>query len=602
MKILSASFDSVANEQTVGRWGSDRSAMYVISIGLACAWLIPYHTFPYWVFYSEYVAISAIVIATLMVLSNQRASIVAVPKTVVLPLATAALVLVHAITGHMAAPWDGAIGIAYLLAATAAMVLPFNLFRADAIVARNRAWNALAIACVAAGTVSALITFFQYLGVDNLLGDWSAFYSGDANGLNRPYANLGQPNQLALLLCWSLAALWWLHQSRKLGNGLALLISGLLLASLVVTQSKIAWMIVPVIAGASVLGHRVAGVRRISPTVVVVLALYFIAMIVLLPNFGEIIGTHTQSLTDRMQTNAVRTVMILQGLYIGLQHPLIGAGWGSFGEAQVTVALQFGDTQYAMHAHNLVANLAAETGWIFTLGFCAATGWWFYTRFVRLLLTPERLLALMILSAVGLHSMVEFPLWYAYILVPVGLVIGLVESSATDTVTNRAWSFPRKLFMGIALASGLCLAAAAADYRNLVQSFRAFGFELVGLKYAEGSVERPRWTALPHYYDYLDFAQVRPTVAMTPEEIEKAEHVATRFAYAPVLMRLATIYALNGRPDDAVAIVATMRKLYPQRYTETYLAWKTLAEEFPQVLAPVYGRLTPPSSKSEEVR
>ena len=569
--------------------------MPVLCLGLACAWLLPYHTFPYWFFYADYVAIASVVLATLVALSRQGTLTAIVPPTVVLPLVVAGLILTQAMTGHMAAPWDAAIAIGYLLATAAAMSLPFNLFRIGSDVARLRAWDLLCMTLVVTGTISTFIAFCQYLGVDDRLGDWTAFFNHHANGQSRPYANLGQPNQLALMLCWSLTALWWLYQTSAAGNVIASLLAAVLLAGLAVTQSKISWIILPTLGVTFFFGNRVVDVRRVSLFAIVALAMLFATMLFGLPKIGALYGTVTQSVGDRMQTNGVRMVMIVEGFYAGWQHFWTGVGWGGYGSAQIAVATRFGDTQYSMHAHNLVANLAAETGWVFTSLFCLTIVWWLYYRFVRLPLSRERILALAILSAVGLHSMVEFPLWYAYVIVPVGLVVGLVEASALSQAKGeRLWTISRNALVVIALLGALCLAALATDYRSLVQSFRAFGFGLVGLSYQDGSVERPRFTAFPQQYDYLEFAGFEPRAKMSLDAIANAERVAHRFGYAPVLMRLSTIYALNGRPDDAVRMIAAMRKLYPQRYMEIYKAWKALADDNPELLAPVFERLEIP--------
>jgi len=50
-----------------------------------------------------------------------------------------------------------------------------------------------------------------YCGTGNFI------YCPDAQSFMRPFANVAQPNQLALILCMGLASLWYLFQKFRLG-------------------------------------------------------------------------------------------------------------------------------------------------------------------------------------------------------------------------------------------------------------------------------------------------------------------------------------------------------------------------------------------------
>ncbi len=566
--------------------------LWFVCVAFAIAWLLPYHTYPFWSFYNDYVSVLGVVVALLFLVGARTCDAIHLPACALLPIGIAAWIVVQLVFGQLNYEVDAILPIGYLLAAAAAGVLGFAERSTDSRASSIAPVTGLALAILVAGCLSAVITFYQYLGIDLLLGDWSVAIGSDGKTAVRPYANLGQPNQLALLLCWSFAALWFAVQSRWLNAVGGYVLAVLLLTSLALTQSKIGWILVPVFAAWVLVANRRPWARRIAWPVTLSLVLWFVVVVALLPALAQWTGTPTESADQRMATNGVRAVMIMQGFFIGLQHPLTGVGWMGFPGEQIRVAGQFGETQFAMHSHNLIANLSAEFGWIATAAILGAIGYWLYTRFFRKPMDAAHVFVLMVFVAVGVHSMVEFPLWYAYVLLPLFFLAGHVESRHQGGA--RAWAMPRAVVVVIALVGAVAVALVASDYRRVVQGFRALGYERIGWTYSEGTTERPDWTMFPQFYDYFAFANVRPTVGMSNEQMAAFERVERRFGYAAVLMRVATIYALNGRPDDAVAMMISLQHLYRLRYGEAYRAWEVMSREYPEVLGKVYARLPPP--------
>ncbi len=574
----------------VGSVSTTTIATGVLCGGFAVSWLLPYHTFPFWAFYNDYLSVISVVLALFIFYSKNRVR-AEIPSPSYVPCALAVIVGIDALTGRMPAPWDAFIPIGYLVCAASAIVLAVNIARCEAgDVALRRSYRYLSFAIVLAGICSALITYFQYFRVDDLLGDWSVGMGNGSDAL-RPFGNLGQPNQLALILCWSLAGLWWLFQIGDLGGKVTIFLSTLLLASLALTQSKIAWLIIPLLGAIVVLSNRRPDIRKASPLVVILLIAVFCGFVWELPALTQLSGTPTEAIGKRLETNGVRSVMILEGFYIGLQHPWLGVGWSSYGRNQVLVAPLFGETQYAMHSHNIVANFAAELGIPITILLIAVTFIWFYRRYIAVRCSPRAVFALMVFVAVGVHSMVEFPLWYAYVLLPVAFLTGLVEAEVKNA---PRLSLNRNAVVVTCIVGSFVMVVVSHDYRDVVQGFRALGYQRLGWNYYGGSTKAPPFTVFPLYYRYFEFANVHPTVGMPAEDIARYEAVKERFGYAPVLMRMATIYALNGRQADAVTTMMALRRLYAQRYAEAYASWQTMGKEYPEVLGAVYGRLPPP--------
>jgi len=82
---------------------------------------------------------------------------------------------------------------------------------------------------------------------------------------------------------------------------------------------------------------------------------------------------------------------------------------------------------------------------------------------------------------------------------------------------------------------------------------------------------------------------------MKPEEIAFMERTASRFGYAPVLMRMSLVYALNGRPDDALRAMKTLSRLHAQAYPEAWAVWQGMAQAEPDKYGAVFARLEKPA-------
>jgi hypothetical protein len=193
--------------------------------------------------------------------------------------------------------------------------------------------------------------------------------------------------------------------------------------------------------------------------------------------------------------------------------------------------------------------------------------------------------------AVLVHSLVEFPLWYAYVLLPTALLMGMVHQEQFGAKTIQ---LPRVCVILLFCVMALGLVGVATDYRRLVVGFRAFGWESLGLKADEGTTSKPNFTLFPQFYEYFRFGKTRPHERMSAEEIAFMEHMAKRFGYAPVLMRMSLMYALNSRPEDAVRSMMTIRRLHPGHYPEAYEAWKNMADTVPDKYAGVFKELPKP--------
>lgn len=148
-----------------------------------------------------------------------------------------------------------------------------------------------------------------------------------------------------------------------------------------------------------------------------------------------------------------------------VQRPLQGAGIGSYPSLSLKYAdliapeSNLGPTE---HAHNLFVHVAAEMGVPVALAVFFASLVW-----IRRLLSRDEqnevTWAMMMFSVIGLHSLLEYPLWYGYFLGPLALILGMFGGSK---VVSMGWRL-RTCFLAALLFGGIGLAECKRDYRYL---------------------------------------------------------------------------------------------------------------------------------------
>jgi len=567
---------------------SDSRAMKILAISIVFSYLSPYHVYPFAAFYNDWLVVLGIVVLFAFQMESECPKL-QVPFVALVPIGIASIIFLQVLLGMIPYAEDVILPIACLFIAALAIVLGATAGASTPNASRYLC-DMLAYAYMIAGVFSVGIATIQFFGQEDVYGSLVLPVSHEANTTLRPFANMAQPNQLALLFCMAIAVVWWFFQTERLGKGVSFFSVLFLVWGLALTQSRIGWLIMPAFSGLVWHWKRRADFRYISRMVIVWLLLAYGAIVFMLPEISAVFGFHVFSVTGHIgnSANSERLVLAQQALQISRNYPLLGAGWYQFGAQQVNIAADFAPSVFAQHSHNLVLNFAAELGWPVTLIVFGGLAYWFVMVFFAKKISKEVGFALLFFVAVFFHSMVEFPLWYAYVLLPISLLMGMVHQ---QQLFSRVIIISRRAIAILSIVMLIGLLTVAIDYRQVVVGFRALGWENLGLKADEGTTIKPTFTMFPQFFEYFCFAKRRADKAMHSEEIADMERVMHRFGYAPVLMRMSLIYALNGKPNDAVRMMMTIKQLYPNRYAEAYDAWKTLASTNPESYLAIFDKL-----------
>lgn len=300
----------------------------------------------------------------------------------------------------------------------------------------------LVVGLIAAAVISAILGVLQYVGWARELSPWvNQPLKGDA------FANLRQRNQFASLTSIGLVAvLGWVAAQSKTHNMsrgawvLAWVLINVLAAGVACTVSRtgaVQWALVGVLMAAwgwrsakhdAALGKGLVWLALAAPALVAVWSV--LMPWVALQTTGEWGASMILRVTGQAQDYAAcggRRVLWANVLALIAQHPWLGWGWGETDYAHFMTgynSLRFCDM--LDNAHDFPLHLALEFGVPFALAVMAVVGVWILRRTPWCERQAWRMMAWCLLLVLGLHSLLEYPLWYGPFQMTLGLAIGLL--------------------------------------------------------------------------------------------------------------------------------------------------------------------------------
>jgi len=273
--------------------------------------------------------------------------------------------------------------------------------------------------------------------------------------------------------------------------------------------------------------------------------------------------------------------MALQAL---IEQPLQGFGWGQIYAAQLAVADRFPAKEtYFISAHNLVLDLLLWNGVV--LGACLL---WVGLRWLRRMLPRVRsaqdIPLVFFVMLVLNHAMLELPLQYACMLLPLGWVLGALQQRL-DAVPQREVLVPR-LGVGVTMmAVAAVLTLIVADYAHLEQR-RQDGWDF-GLAPSQRQQQLPDVLLLTHLRASLEMAGYPVLQApITANELKRLEAIAAFSPQHASSLKVAAALAMNGQAERARWWMVRMCKLGPPSYcTGAKATWTLDGRSHPEIAA-----------------
>ncbi|RRH88057.1 hypothetical protein EH244_14930 [Variovorax beijingensis] len=538
----------------------DRLLIFV-GTGLILTYLLPNHYPPWASFHADALAGVAFIPLLIWVLWQRDA--------IVPPLALGALVfalvpLLQLSAGQIGFAGDAVIASLYIAGFALAVLC------GGRIVGKQKSSDSLIqlapiqAALVLSGLLSTGIALHQWLN----LGLLAIFIVELPTGY-RPFANLAQPNQLATLLMLGLMAILFLYEAKIVRGSVALLTTLVISFGLAMTQSRTV-LLCSIVIWIAYFFLRKRAALRLTPVALALPTLLFLSCVWAWPSINDfLLLPRDGSLAERMRENL--RVTLWRSMIDALERrPWTGYGWNQIALAQQATALEYPATHWWFEsAHNAVLDLALWAGLPIAILSTGGVLLWLKRR-VAACRDPLTWSLLVGISMVFCHAMVEYPLAYAYFLLPVGLFMGALDSNVTGR--NRQLSAPRIVPAVIGTIAIATFAKVVTEYVALEEEWRNVRMERT---FAGGAIASPATNIvlLTQLKARAQFARLNPTRGMPPDQLDWMRRVSERYPNVTFMLPYARAAAMNDQSEVASTVLAKICKMQ-----SSYVCRQTLKE------------------------
>jgi len=543
--------------------------LILAAAALMVAWLLPNHYSPWVTAYQEF---SAFIAGLLLLATLLLARPVKLPPALLGFFLLPVIPLLQLYFGLIYFAGDAWITSVYLLGFALMLLVGYTL--AAQAISLDFFVRILAGLFIVASVLSVWIALRQWLLLPGSI--WMA----DMPLGGRPFANMGQPNSLATLLCMGLAGALYLYEKHLLGSVAAGLIAVLLLLGVALTQSRAPWLAAIAIVFFWAMKSRVYA-SRLSLRGLLGWAGIYVGCSLLLTHVSEwllladIDVTRTGSVSERWKIWTQLWPDIWRG-------PWWGYGWNQVPVAQMQGALHFSAPSISMDGHNLLLNLMVWNGPLLGgLIFIGGAIW-----LARIGLRARSAESLFVLIAAGFilgHSMVELPYQDAFFLFPLGLLLGVAIAEGGQVFTLV---LPRKL---ISIVLVLCVGLFGwfwREYRAVEEDHRLLRMELARVGTLKAMQPAPDVILLSQLREFIRFVRTPPRSQMSVTELGVMGQVVYRYPSTSGLLRYIVALGLNDQSVAAQEQLMLFRRLYgpgQARHQYAMFELQAMRAQYPQL-------------------
>ncbi|WP_171258503.1 O-antigen ligase family protein [Acinetobacter boissieri] len=419
--------------------------------------------------------------------------------------------------------------------------------------------SALCTVFLIASLCSSLLAIFQWLGL--FKGQpWIMDFTG-----NRPYANIGQFNQLSTLLSLGLLSGLYFFERAILKRNIFIISSCLFLFAMALSQSRTGWLIILFSFIFIVIWQNKMDLKS-SYKDFIFLTIFYIVSILVLPILNHLLAPYfdlapISSASERISSGYLRLDIWNQMIHAVMKQPVWGYGWNQTSVAQAQVIDVYKGYEWASSAHNLFLDLLVWCG--LPLGLLIIFYiLWIYKRLFNCIINLETFIIFLMVSALGIHSMLEFPLYYLYFLLPLGLLIGISFSYMPNAnYTINRW------FLPVIVILSFCSGYYVFKEYNLVWDNTLAG-KTAEMNDHYGEVDLPYTLFLFDQYDArAQWIGLNVHQKMTASDWVNAKKMAELYIMPYDLIKYAQVLAVNGQEQEAKRQLAILNYTYRRNMT-----------------------------------
>lgn len=544
---------------------------------LIVSWSLPNHYSPWVSSYHDFATFAAGLLFISALLCKRLLTTVQFPRVFSFVFLLSFIPALQYATGIIYLSGDALISCLYLLVFFAMLATGYNLANTDTL--RPALINWLAGTLIIAATISVGLALYQWTLQP------SSFWIADLPPNARPFANLSQPNQLATLLSMGLAAILFFYEKQLLHRISSSLLALLLLFGIALTQSRTPWLMA-IFFVVLWLWKFNSAQRRLPRIWAFAWVAIFVGFIFILPHLAQWLQLGgTTSVAKRAQA-LERWDLYVQFYQAIIHGPLWGYGWQQVSAAQLAITPLYPVAIYTEYTHNILLDLLIWNGPILGSIIIIAVSY-YLLRLAFLARSAENLFVLMAVGFFLLHSMLEYPHAYAYFLLPVGLLIGILQAD----FPCKTWRIPRGCVLIFLIVSVGLYTVIWQEYRVIEEDYRLMRFEKNRVGTLKAEQPAPDVLLLTQLQALTKHSRLPATTQMSADELDELSRFAKRFTHPASLFKYAQALALNNQLTAAYEQLLLIQGLHGDKLLlQAIYELDTLAEEHPEI-APLLKRL-----------
>ncbi len=560
----------------------------LLMLGVCSAVLMPYRVVPIPNFLPEVLVVVMVFLAALVALGKDKFPVEAQwGWSVVCPLLLSAWLIVC--IPLIQAPYPDTLVFPVTSLIAAGLVASFGVaYRRHRM--QTTACTVLAIGFIVASTGTAMLQIVQLFSPDRI-----EFWLVPRRQHMQPFGNLAQRNHAACIHALAiLSSAYFLLSRRKPHRWVLAITSVLAMAGLVMSGSRIGSILGAIGVSAFVL--LAPGLRRSDGTLDLQQVLRIGVFLGLTYPLLYLSGAKLVLWTDAAQTfdgaitrwmtygNTPRMALQELALKIFLEHPLAGSGWGSFTAQSLVKVDALRLPQYANNSHNLVTQLAAETGigglLAVVIPLSLVLG-----RALRANIHADQGYLLILCTIFLAYSITEFPLWHTFFLMPFAFALGLLDSKSWEIRLSRSMRISVIAFYVLVCVASFYFVDRYIDIARMTSAVFKPGRHSEELRaYVFNNLKAPGFSPQT---ELLAFGLMNVDREDLEQKIALGQRVVRQHIVPTLLTRQAGLLALNGQTEESVAHVIAACRFYPDQCQYAQAELETLSKLEPTAFLPV---------------
>ncbi|RQO82660.1 hypothetical protein DBV10_07835 [Acidovorax sp. FJL06] len=309
----------------------------------------------------------------------------------------------------------------------------------------NEWMKAICIGLSIGAVIAALGSIAQFFNFD---GGYIVLSPAQDSG--RTFGFVRQPNHQGTFLSIGLASIVYLaYISKYRTRVLALLFAPIIIFALLTTGSRTAMMQIIFLSICIALTFKSRGLRAAASIILLTALLWFGLYILNYLDIANFYGIKKAAQTSS-EGVGLRHELWRETWNLIVSHPLIGAGLLYFGSDFILSGAAEKVGLPMTHSHNIILQIIYAFGIPVSIAFITLVAR-IFLKIRKIILNPGNFIPTTTIGFIGIHSMVEFPLWYTYFLLPFCFHLGWLETQTAPPSLAEAKNTTRKKYLASAI-------------------------------------------------------------------------------------------------------------------------------------------------------